>query len=238
MDKCPEATGIDGADDMTEKVNIQTRALKANVEKALQWIRSGLIISAPLENGYVFLADAFDHDAVRALHVMRGDALGIVSQVLIPGQEVIDGIARDVSLNARILMSNYWPGQLTFNLRPHTGLNWDLGDEKELDQVSVRVPSAKFVLALLRKSGPLAVGSAAKAGNAPILDSNDISAREYDLAGIFDAGILKPAPFSTIVSDSEPGIELIREGAVTLQQLRELVPDIIVSDSANPKPRE
>lgn len=223
---------------MTEKVNIQTRAMKANLEKALQWIRSGLIIAAPLENGYAFLADAFDHDAVRALHVMRGDPLGIVSQVLIPGLDVIDGIAREVSLNARALMTSYWPGQLTFNLRPHTGLNWDLGDEKELDQVSVRVPSAKFVLALLRKSGPLAVASAARAGSGPILDVNDISAREYDLTGIFDAGVLSPAPLSTIVSDSEPGIELIREGAVTLQQLRELVPDIIVSGPANSIPRE
>ena len=232
MDKCAKA------DEMTEKVNIQTRALKAQVEKALQWIRSGLIIAAPLENGYAYLADAFDHDAVRALHVMRGDALGIVSQVLIPGQNVIDGIARDVSPNARVLMSTFWPGQLTFNLRPHTGLNWDLGDEKELDQVSVRVPSAKFVLALLRKSGPLAVGSAARAGSGPILDVNDISAREYDLAGIFDAGVLTQAPLSTIVSDSEPGIELIREGAVTIHQLQELVPDIVVSGSANPKPRE
>ncbi len=223
---------------MTEKINIRTRDRKSQIDQALQWLNSGLIIAAPLENGYAYLANAFDHDAVRAMHVMRGDALGVASQVLISGQEVIDGIARDVSINARVLMSTFWPGQLTFNLHPHTGLNWDLGDAKELDQVSVRVPSAKFVLALLRKSGPLAVASAARTGNSPILDSKDISAREYDLAGIFDGGVLGQVPSSTIVSDSEPGIELIREGAVTLQQLRELVPDIIVSGPANPKPRE
>jgi len=223
---------------MTQNIDIQTGDFVSHVDQALQWIRSGLIIAAPLENGYTYLADAFDHDAVRALHVMRGDALGIVSQVLISGQEVIDGIARDVSLNARVLMSTFWPGQLTFNLYPQRGLSWDLGDDKRLDRVSVRVPSAQFVLTLLRKSGPLAVGSAAKAGSAPLLDPKEISAREYDLAGIFDAGVLNQAPPSTIVSDSEPGIELIREGAVTLHQLRELVPDIIVSGSANPKPRE
>lgn len=223
---------------MTQKINIQIGDFESHVDQGLQWIRSGLIIAAPMENGYAFLADAFDHDAVRALHVMRGDALGIVSQVLISGQEVIDGIARDVSLNARVLMSTFWPGQLTFNLYPQRGLSWDLGDDKHLDRVSVRVPSTKFVLALLRKSGPLAVGSAAPAGSAPLLDASAISAREYDLAGIFDAGVLTQALPSTIVSDSEPGIELIREGAVTLHQLRELVPDIIVSGSANPKPRE
>ena len=223
---------------MTQKVDIQTGDIAVHVDQALQWIRSGLIIAAPLENGYAYLADAFDHDAVRAMHVMRGDALGIVSQVLISGQEVIDGIARDVSQNARVLMSNFWPGQLTFNLYPQRGLSWDLGDDKHLDQVSVRVPSAPFVLALLRESGPLAVASAAPAGTPPLLNAFDISAREYDLAGIFDAGVLIQAPSSTIVSDSEPGIELIREGAVTIHQLQELVPDIVVSGSANPKPRE
>lgn len=223
---------------MINTIDIRTGDLDSHVDQALQWIRSGLVIAAPLENGYAFLADAFDEDAVRAMHVVRGDPLGVVAQVLIFGQEVIDGIARDVSVNARVLMSKFWPGQLSFNLYPQRGLTWDLGDAKRLDRVSVRVPSAEFVLALLRKSGPLAVSSAASVGKAPILDVKDISAREYDLAGIFDAGVLTAGPFSTIVSDSEVGIEVVREGAVTIDQLRELLPDIAVSSSTNSKPRE
>jgi tRNA A37 threonylcarbamoyladenosine synthetase subunit TsaC/SUA5/YrdC len=151
---------------------------------------------------------------------------------------VIDGITRDVSTNARVLMSHFWPGQLSFNLSPQRGLSWDLGDGKRLGKISVRVPSAPFVLALLRKSGPLAVGSASLAGQPPILDIEDISAREYDLAGIFDAGVLAPTPVSTVVSDSETGVEVVREGALSVDELREVLPEIIVSSSSNPKPRE
>lgn len=218
---------------MINTVDIQVGDRDSHVEQALQWIRSGLIIAAPLENGYVYLVDAFDQDAVRAMHVLRGDALGVASQVLIFGQEVIDGIARDVSVNARALMSKFWPGQLSFNLYPQRGLTWDLGDGKRLDRVSVRVPLAEFVLALLRKSGPLAVSSAALAGHPPILDVQDISAREYDLAGIFDAGILTPALVSTVLSDNETGVEVLREGAVSVDELREVLPEIIVSGSSN-----
>lgn len=218
---------------MINTIDIQSGDRDAHVDQALQWIRSGLIIAAPLENGYAYLADAFDQDAVRAMHVLRGDDLGIAAQVLIFGQEVIDGIARDVSVNARVLMSKFWPGQLSFNLYPQQGLTWDLGDGKRLDQVSVRVPSAEFVLALVRKSGPLAVSSAALAGKPPILVIKDISAREYDLAGIFDAGILTPAPASTVVSDNETGVEVIREGAVSVARLQEALPEIIVSGSSN-----
>ncbi len=218
---------------MISTIDLQTGDRDSHVDQALRWIRAGLIIAAPLENGYAYLADVFDQDAVRAMHVLRGDARGVAVQVLIFGQEVIDGIARDVSMNMRVLMSKFWPGQLSFNLYPQRGLTWDLGDGKRLDQVSVRVPSAEFVLALLRKGGPLAVGSAALAGRPPILDIKDISAREYDLAGIFDAGILTPAPVSTIVSDNERGVEVLREGAVSIDKLREALPGIIVSSSSN-----
>lgn len=216
---------------MINTIDIGIGDLDVHVEQGLQWIRSGLIIAAPLENGYVYLADAFDQDAVRALHVIRGDALGVAAQVLVSGQEVIDGIVRDISVNARSLMSKFWPGQLSFNLIPQRGLSWDLGDAKRLVRISVRVPSSPFVLALLRKSGPLAVCSAAPAGSPPILDVKNISAREYDVAGIFDGGILNSVLPSTVVSDNETGLEVIREGAISIDTLREVLPEILVSDS-------
>lgn len=216
---------------MINTIDINSGDIDINVDQALQWIRAGLIIAAPLENGYVYLADAFDQDAVRAMHVLRGDALGVAAQVLIAGQGVIDGIVRDVSTSARTLMSNFWPGQLTFNLTPQRGLTWDLGDDKRLAKISVRVPSAEFVLALLGKSGPLAVSSVAPAGQPPILDASKITAREYDVAGIFDAGILAPASLSTVVSDNERGVEVVREGAISIGKLREVLPEILVSDS-------
>ena len=218
---------------MINTIDINSREVDINVDQALQWIRAGLIIVAPLENGYVYLADAFDQDAVRAMHVLRGDALGVAAQVLIPGLEVLDGIVRDASTSARNLMSKFWPGQLSFNLTPQRGLSWDLGDGKRLAKISVRVPSAEFVLALLRKSGPLAVCSAAPTGQPPILDTRDISVREYDIAGIFDVGILAPAPLSTVVSDNQSGVEVIREGAISIDRLREVLPEILASDSSN-----
>ena len=230
MDQRPEDEA--GATTMINTIDIRVGEIDSHVDQGLQWIRSGLIVVAPLENGYVFLADAFDQDAVRAIHALRGDALGIAAQVLISGQDVIDGIARDVSENARLLMSKFWPGQLSFNLQPQRALTWDLGDGKRLDQVCVRVPS-DFVLSLVRKSGPLAVSSAAQAGQPPIGNILDIVAREYDIAGIFDAGILEAGQVSSMVLDGATGVEVIREGAVSIDAMRAVLPEIIVSGSTN-----
>jgi tRNA threonylcarbamoyl adenosine modification protein (Sua5/YciO/YrdC/YwlC family) len=218
---------------MTERIQILPEDHDAQVSQALSWIHSGYVIAAPLENGYVYLADAFTHDAVRSMHVLRGDDLGVAAQVLIAGIEVLHGIARDVSSSARLLMSNFWPGSLSFYLRPQQALSWDLGDGRRLDQICVRVPKAGFVLSLLRKSGPLAVVSAANAGGSHILNPDIIGTSSPALAAIFDGGQLSASLGSTIVSDIETSPTLIREGLITLKELREHLPDIGREDSVN-----
>ncbi len=95
---------------------------------ASKCIRDGFVIITPHENGYVYLCDAFSEDSVRAMHVLRGDALGVASQVLIASHVQIEGIARDITEDARALMKAFWPGALSLTLRPQLGLNWDLGD--------------------------------------------------------------------------------------------------------------
>lgn len=207
-------------------IDIRTGDRAEHLALAVEWIRSGYVIAVPLENGYAFVADAFTHDAVRAMHVLRGDELGVAAQVLISSGHVLDGIARGVSAQARILMDAFWPGLLTFILTPHRGLSWDLGDNRELDEISVRVPNSEFILDLLKKTGPLAVASAAPSGHPPILSAQLVQARESDLAGIFDQGEIAESSASTIVSDSEIEILLRREGAISLEQLREFLPDI------------
>lgn len=218
---------------MTERIQIRPEDQEAQVSQALSWIHSGFVIAAPLENGYVYLADAFTHDAVRSMHVLRGDDLGVAAQVLIAGIEVLHGIARDVSSSARMLMSNFWPGSLSFYLRPQQALSWDLGDGKRLDQICVRVPNAGFVLSLLRKSGPLAVVSAANAGEPLILNPDLIATTSPALAAIFDGGQLATSLGSTIVSDIETAPTLVREGLITLKKLKEHLPDMEREDSVN-----
>ena len=62
---------------MALEIDIREGDLATHVEQARQLISSGFIIAAPLEHGYAFICDAFSHDAVRAMHVLRGDDLGV-----------------------------------------------------------------------------------------------------------------------------------------------------------------
>jgi tRNA threonylcarbamoyl adenosine modification protein (Sua5/YciO/YrdC/YwlC family) len=197
-----------------------------HVATAAAALKDGYVIVAPLEHSYALITDAFFHDSVRAMHVLRGDALGVAAQVAIANRDSIDGIARDISADARLLMQNFWPGLLSLNLKPQAGLSWDLGDGNTLDQISVRIPDSQFILEVLKKSGPVAIASAALVGNAAINDSADISFLDSEVAAIFDAGALPKGGASTVIDLTGIRTRIVREGAVSLSEITALVPDI------------
>jgi L-threonylcarbamoyladenylate synthase len=207
--------------------------MEPTVDQALDWIQSGFIVVAPLEHGYVYLTDAFSHDAVRAMHVLRGDGQGVAAQVLVGTMETAAGIAREISPEAHALMRAFWPGLLSLNLHPQHGLNWDLGDDRELDLISVRVPSVDFVGRLLIKSGPLACASAALVGDQPLLRTSELTSARNEMVRVCDLGELKAGPVSSVVSVSETGITLLREGAISFAELSICAPAISRLNSAN-----
>jgi L-threonylcarbamoyladenylate synthase len=207
-----------------ERVNLLEGELTDHVALGLKGIRDGYLICAPLEHGYVFLADAFSEFAVRAMHVLRGDDLGVKAQVLIHSGATLSGLTRNITDDVRALTDAFWPGPLSLNLNPSMGLNWDLGDNNSLDLFNVRAPEAAFVSALLKESGPLAVASAARKGMKPALSTDRIFVLESGLAAMFDGGALPAGSPTTIVQSDVDGMTIIREGAISREQLAAVVP--------------
>ena len=200
--------------------------ISEHVSVAVAALKDGFVIVAPLENSYALMADAFFHDAVRAMHVLRGDALGVAAQVAIANKGSIDGIARSISDDARILMDNFWPGALSINLKPQLGLSWDLGDANSLDKISVRVPASEFVLEILKKTGPLAIASAARVGAPPIQDGADLDFSDVEVAAVFTAGVLPQGAPSTVIEFTGAQGRIVREGAIPRSEITALVSDI------------
>ena len=201
-------------------------ALSEHLASAAAALKDGYVIVAPLENSYALVADAFFHDAVRALHVLRGDELGVSAQVMIGSGTAVDGIAREISEPVRALINNFWPGQLSINLKPQRGLNWDLGDGQQLDSFSVRVPRAEFIQKLAKAHGPLAVASAARAGKSPITDPNNLTFTELEVAAIFSVGPITQGPATTVIAGDRDPARIMRVGAISADQITAIAPDI------------
>ena len=214
---------------MATQVVFDPSRISEHVGVAAKCIRDGFVIIAPHENGYVYLCDAFSEDSVRAMHVLRGDALGVAAQVLIASHLQVEGIARDITEDARALMKAFWPGALSLTLRPQRGLNWDLGDAGELDRVSTRMPSHEFLQALIKETGPLAVASASMAGHQPILEISQLNIQGHEVAMIVDAGVINPAQRSSQVEIELAETRLVREGAISQSEIQKVIPALVIS---------
>jgi tRNA threonylcarbamoyl adenosine modification protein (Sua5/YciO/YrdC/YwlC family) len=196
---------------------------------AAKCIRDGFVIITPHENGYVYLCDAFSEDSVRAMHVLRGDALGVAAQVLIASHLQVEGIARDITEDARALMKAFWPGALSLTLRPQLGLNWDLGDAGQLDRISIRMPSHEFLQALITETGPLAVSSASMAGHDPLLEISQLNLQGHEVALVIDSGVITPAQRSSQVEIELSETLLVREGAISQSEIQKVIPALVIS---------
>ena len=209
---------------MGKEIDLKNGELTRHVKKAAKAISDGFIIAIPLEHSYAFACDAFKHDAVRAMHVLRGDPLFTAAQVLVGNQKTAQGVVREITPEIAALMKKFWPGMVSMNLRPQTGLSWDLGDANQLDRISIRVPKSKFAKALLTQTGPLAVGSAVRVGRPVPKSLSDIFVLDSDLAFQFNNGNLRKGPVTTVVEADETGVRVLRIGAVSLEDIQSIVP--------------
>lgn len=200
------------------------------VNTAARYINAGEVIVVAAEFGYIYLADAFDKDAVKAVHILRGDQSGVAAQVFIKDVKVLAGIAKNSNINQDQLFSKFWPGLLSVTLNCQPGLSWDLGDGQRLGKVNVRVPNRKFLNAILQSSGPLVAGSVALTGKSVVRDLTKLPIYESDVGAIFDEGVLTEGPASTWLEISENEITVKRVGAISIEQLQAVIPSISSSN--------
>ena len=211
---------------MAQRIDLTDQVFEIAVETALRNINAGEVIVAPSEFGYVYLCDAFKKDAVKAVHILRGDAEGVVPQVFVKDTKVLTGLVTNVSSEVNLLTEKFWPGPLsiTFNVQP--GLSWNLGDSGRLGKVNIRVPNHKFLLQVLSNSGPLVVAAAALSGKASTLDLAALPINENDIGVIFADGVLVSPGKSTIIDATGTILKVKRSGVINNNQLSEVLPDI------------
>jgi L-threonylcarbamoyladenylate synthase len=138
----------------------------------------------------------------------------------------VKGIARAVPAETSALMEKFWPGLLSITLKPSRTLTWDLGDNKALDRFNVRVPKSKFLRAILKETGPLAVASASNAGQSPMLKIDRAQVKDWKVAVVFDNGPLKKGPLTTIIEADELKARVVREGAITVAEMTAVAPSL------------
>ena len=214
---------------MAERIvltGVQESEISEAVATAVRYINAGEVIVVAAEFGYIYLADAFDKDAVKAVHILRGDQSGVAAQVFIKNAKVLSGIAKVSNANVDQLLTKFWPGLLSVTVSCQPGLSWDLGDDQRLGKVNVRVPNRKFLNRILESTGPLVAASVSLIGKPVVKDLTKLPVYESDVGAIFDEGILDAGQASTWLEISENEITVKRVGAISIEELQGVIPSI------------
>ena len=212
---------------MAQRIDLATEDLAIAVDTAIRNINAGEVIVAPSEFGYIYLCDAFKHDAVKALHILRGDPDGVAAQVFIKNASVLPGLVKSVSNDLEAVTEKFWPGALSITFNAQPGLSWNLGDSGKLGMVNIRVPAHKFLNEVLKNTGPLAAASAALTGKAPILDLAELPIYESDIGVIFSDGILTSTGKSTVIDATGSVLKIKRSGVIDAKDLSAVIPNLL-----------
>ncbi len=196
------------------------------IAAAIEAAKRGDLVVMPTDTVYGIGTDAFNTYSVEALQRAKGRGRDKPPPVLVGSTKTLDGLVITVPSAARDLMAAFWPGALTLVVNHAPSLAWDLGETG--GTVAVRMPLHPVALEVLREAGPMAVSSANRSGQPPATTAED--AREqlgYSVSIYLEAGESpEPVP-STIVDLTEDVPRVLRDGAVPLEKLRDVVPDLV-----------
>lgn len=196
---------------------------QAGLTAAADAVRRGRLVVMPTDTLYGIGADAFDRTAVAALLAAKGRGRDMPVPVLVGSWRTLEGLMTRVPPHVRDLVRAFWPGGLTLVVRHAPSLRWDLGDAR--GTVAVRMPLHPVALELLGRTGPMAVSSANISGRPPATTADDAIAQLGDAVEVYlDGGPTPAAVPSTIVDCTGEVPVVLREGAVDLAALREVLP--------------
>ena len=196
-----------------------------SIDEAVHAVARGELVVLPTDTVYGIGCDAFSPEAVARLLAAKGRGRQMPPPVLVGSKGTLDGLASDVPPQVRLLVERFWPGALTIICRAQPSLAWDLGETR--GTVALRMPDDECALALLRRTGPMAVSSANTTGRPAALDAAD--AREQLGAAVslyLDGGPAAGAVASTIVDATGDVLRVVRSGALGLDELRAVSPGV------------
>lgn len=198
------------------------------ITAAVAAIKRGELVVLPTESVYAVATDGFSARGARAVREVKGQSASTPLPIMVPSVTTIPGIAFNPSIAAMELMHGFWPGALTVLVTPQPSLAWDHPVGAPL---AVRIPLHPLTLEILRLTGPIIVtGANAPGGSATLTADSALEALGESVSICLDAGPLGSDPAlatpSTVVDATGEVPVLLREGAVSLEQLRSVVPTL------------
>ena len=205
------------------------------IAQAADLLREGQLVAFPTETVYGLGADATDEAAVAAIYVAKNrprfnPLIAHYASTVAAFDDVMP------TRHAEPLADAFWPGPLTLVLprRQHCVVARLAG--VGLDTQAVRVPAHLVAQRLLTVVGrPVVAPSANLSGRvSPTTAQHVLEGLDGRIAAVMDGGASAVGLESTVIDLSGDRPILLRAGGITLEELRNVVPDVIASGAQDP----
>lgn len=207
-----------------EKNIMNTRIFsKKDIEEAAQILKAGGLVAFPTETVYGLGGNGLDKEAARKIYAAKGRPSDNPLILHVSKMEEVYPLVESVPEKAKLLMESFWPGPLTLILKKSKIV--PLESTGGLDTVALRCPDNGVTLELIERAGLPVAGPSANLSGSP--SPTEASHVYHDLSGriegILDDGAVGIGVESTILDMSTDRPTLLRPGAITLEDLTEVL---------------
>jgi L-threonylcarbamoyladenylate synthase len=206
------------------------------IARAAQCLRDGGLVAFPTETVYGLGVHALDREAVRRLYLAKGRP---AADPLIVHVSTLEDVGRLVSVMPAAVDSlarRFWPGQLTLVLPRSSEVPDDV--TASLETVAVRIPVHPVAQAIIRAAAiPVAAPSANLFSRpSPTQAAHVLEDLDGRIDLVVDGGSTTIGVESTVLDLTGETPVILRPGGVTLDDLREILPQVRAHTAASTGP--
>ena len=203
---------------------------QAGISEAAEILKQGGLVAFPTETVYGLGGNGLDKEAAKKIYAAKGRPSDNPLILHVSSIEEVYPLVKALPEKAKKLMEAFWPGPLTLVL-PKS----DIVPKEStggLETVALRSPENALTLDLIRACGfPIAGPSANLSGRPSPTEAahvlEDLGGR---IEGILEDGAVGIGVESTIVDLSEDSPTLLRPGAITIEDLEEVLGEKVAID--------
>jgi L-threonylcarbamoyladenylate synthase len=208
---------------MAEVLPIQADHPEDNkITYAVNALRRGELVAIPTDALYALIADPFNLAAVGKAYQAKSRAWDRSLPVMVESIDQVAELAQHLPSRFYLLAHRYWPGPLTIIVEAAGTV--PLKVTGNTGRLAVRQPGSPIARAMLQQFGmPLVATSANVSGHPTCASAPEVLAMLGNHLSLILDGQVPDQQVATTVDITVPKWRLIREGAISEEELREFL---------------
>lgn len=207
--------------------------IQQQIERSIAILKRGGVVAFPTDTVYGLGAGANNPQAVERVYRVKERPSNMPLPLLLANKSQITELAEPVPPLAWTLIDSFLPGALTLVLNKSSSVPDKLTAGSAT--IAIRIPAHPVPVALVEGLGTPIIGTSANLSGRPSpLSADEVKAQLGDKIDlIIDGGRCPGGKESTIVDASGPTPVILREGAISREELERVCPSIKATEGTN-----